>query len=279
MMDRRRLARRDLLKAGGAVVVSFSLPGAALAAAGAESAAPAGRMLDKSEVEAFLALHPNGTVTVYSGKVDLGTGLRIAMRQLVAEELGIEVDAITLIEGDTALTPDQGPTAGSTGIAVGGVQIRQAAATARHALRQRAAKRLGLPLDELDLFGGEVRSATGETVAVGTLLARGGLRLKLDGDAPLRPPAGYRVVGQPLPRPDIPAKVTGRQLYVHDFVLPGLWHGRVIRPPAIGAVLTGVDETSLAAFPGVRIVRIRDFIGVVAEHEWTAVRAARQLKL
>jgi CO/xanthine dehydrogenase Mo-binding subunit len=275
MMDRRRLARRDLLKAGGAVIVSFALPGGALTAA----EGPAGRMLDKSEVEAFLALHPNGTVTVYSGKVDLGTGLRIAMRQLVAEELGIAVDAITLIEGDTALTPDQGPTAGSTGVAVGGVQIRQAAATARHALLRRAAMRLGLPLDQLDLVGGEVRSATGDAVAVGTLIERGGLRLKLDADAPLRDPAGYRVVGQPLPRPDIPAKVTGRHAYVHDFVLPGLWYGRVIRPPAIGAVLVGVDEPSLAAFPSVRIVRIRDFIGVVAEHEWTAVRAARQLKL
>src|SRR5690348_1573752 len=137
MKDRRRLvARRDVLKAGGAVLVGFSLRGGA-AAAETGGAARLGRTLDKSEVDAFLSLHPNGTVTVYSGKVDLGTGLRVALRQLVAEELGIELDAITLIEGDTALTPDQGPTSGSSGVAVGGVQIRQAAATARHALLRR----------------------------------------------------------------------------------------------------------------------------------------------
>src|SRR5690242_15867271 len=210
MKDRRRLvARRNVLKAGGAVIVSFSLPGVARGASEGGSAPPAGRTLDKSEVEAFLALHPNGTVTVYSGKVDLGTGLRIAMRQLVAEELGIEVDAINLVEGDTALTPDQGPTAGSTGIAVGGVQIRQAAATARQALLRRAGTHLGLPPEQLDLVGGEVRSAGGDTVALGALVGRGGLRLKLDPDAPLRPPASHRLVGHPLKRPDIPAKVTG----------------------------------------------------------------------
>src|SRR6185437_11870085 len=279
MMDRRRLARRDLLKAGGAVVVSFSLPGAALAAAGAESAAPAGRMLDKSEVEAFLALHPNGTVTVYSGKVDLGTGLRIAMRQLVAEELGIEVGAIMLVEGDTALTPDQGPTAGSTGIAQGGMEIRRAAATARRALLLLAAERLNAAIEDLDLAGGEVRARHGSTIDIDELLGGRNLRLKVDPNVTLRPPAQHRVIGKTLPRPDIPAKVSGRHVFVHDFAMPGMWHGRVIRPPAIGARLVAVDERSIADLRGVRIVRIRDFVGVVAEREWTALRAARQLKL
>jgi len=269
-------SRRDLLTGGGALIVSFALGPPRAAAA---QAAALGKSLDRAEVDAFLALHPNGTATVYSGKVDLGTGLRIAMRQLVAEELGIEVGAIMLVEGDTALTPDQGPTAGSTGIAQGGMQIRRAAATARRALLRLAAKRLNAAIDDLDLVSGEVRSRHGATIDIEDLLGGRSLRLKVDPDVPLRPPAQHRVIGRKLPRPDIPAKVSGRHVFVHDLAVPGMWHGRVIRPPAIGARLVAVDERSIADLRGVRIVRIRDFIGVVAEREWTALRAARQLKL
>ena len=272
-------SRRDLLIGGGALVVSFALAPRALQAAESAPAAALGKSLDKDAVEAFLAIHPNGAVTVYSGKVDLGTGLRIAMRQLVAEELGIGVEAITLVEGDTALTPDQGSTSGSSGIAKGGMQIRRAAATARQALLRLAAERLRVPAGELDLVEGEARSKSGRAIGIDALIDGPGLHLGVDPAAPLRPAARYRVIGKPLKRPDLPAKVTGRHAYMHDFALPGMWHGRVIRPPAIGARLIEVDEPSIAALKGVRIVRIRDFIGVVAEKEWPAIRAARQLKL
>ncbi|HWK46938.1 MAG TPA: molybdopterin cofactor-binding domain-containing protein [Stellaceae bacterium] len=275
------LSRRMLLKAGGAVIVSFGIPSLAQAASNQPTGAP--RTLDPAQVDGFLAFHADGTVSVFSGKVDLGTGLRIAIRQMAAEELGIGVDQIALIEGDTALTPDQGPTAGSTGVARGGVQIRQAAATARQALIGLAAGRLKRPAGELDLIAGEVRPVAGGPadspgVTVASLIGDRLLDLPIDAKAPLRDPDGYKLVGQSLPRPDVPEKVMGRHVYVHDFSLPGMLHGRVIRPPAIDARLETVDETSIAGLNGVRIIRIKDFLGVVAEDEWTAVRAADRLK-
>ena len=275
------LSRRGLLQAGGALVVSFSL-GAVLPAR-AQTAATLktdlGKTVDANEVDGFLAVHPDGSVTVYSGKVDLGTGLRIAMRQMVAEELDIPVERIALIEGDTALTPDQGPTAGSTGIQRGGVQIRQAAATARQALLRLAAEWLKAPAEVLMVENGVIRAKTGgKRVKYGDLIGGKQFALKLDAKASLKGPASYRVVGKPLPRPDLPAKLTGRHTYMHDFKLAGMLHGRVVHPPAIGAKLDSVDEASISGIPGAKVVRIESFLGVVAEDEWAAVRAARELK-
>ncbi|MDR3516768.1 MAG: molybdopterin-dependent oxidoreductase [Azospirillaceae bacterium] len=271
------LSRRGLLKAGGAIVVSFAVPWHP-AAAQAAAATPA-HTLDPKQVDGFLAFHGDGSVSVFSGKVDLGTGLRIAMRQMAAEELGIGVERITLIEGDTALTPDQGPTSGSTGVARGGIQIRQAAATARQALIGLGRDRLQRPAAELDLVDGAVRPvAGGAGVTVASLIGDRWLDLAIDPQAPLRDPDGYKVVGQSLPRPDLPEKVMGHHVYVHDFKLPGMVHGRVIRPPAIGAHLDSVDDASIAGLDGVQIVRIKDFLGVVAADEWTAVSAAARLK-
>jgi CO/xanthine dehydrogenase Mo-binding subunit len=221
----------------------------------------------------------DGTVVVHSGKVDLGTGHRIAMRQMVGEELDLGVDRIELIEGDTALTPNQGPTAGSTGVMRGGVELRQAAATAREALLALAAERLQRPAGELSLADGTVRAADGRSVAFAALLGSRGFDVKMNPKAALKPPARYAIVGKSLPRPDIPAKVTGRHVFVHDFVVPGMLHGRVLRAPAVGAKVEAVDESSVAALPGVRVVRIADFVGVVAADEWAAVRAARELRV
>ncbi|MCJ0763287.1 xanthine dehydrogenase family protein molybdopterin-binding subunit [Variovorax terrae] len=269
------LARRELLQAG-ALVVGFSLAG--LPMARAQGAAPA-RSLALDAVDSFLAIKRDGTVIVYSGKVDLGTGHRIAMRQMVGEELGIGVDRIELIEGDSALTPNQGPTAGSTGVMRGGVELRQAAATAHEALLALAAERLQQPVIGLVLADGAVRAADGRQLGIGELVGERALNLKMNPKAPLRAPAQYKLVGQPLPRPDIPAKVTGRHVYVHDHRVPGMLHGRVIRPPAVGAKVLALDESSVAHLPGVRVVRIIDFVGVVAADEWAAMRAARELKV
>jgi len=270
------LSRRDLLKAGGAIVVSFSLP----AGARGQALPTPGKTLDGSEVDGFLVIQQDGGVTIYSGKVDLGTGHRIAVRQMVAEELDIAVGRIALVEGDTALTPDQGPTAGSTGITRGAVPIRQAAATARQELLRLASERLKVPSGELAISDGAIAPRVGQATSLGFGDLIGGKRfsLKIDPKAPLKDPKTYRLVGKPLPRPDLPGKATGRHVYVHDFKLPGMLHGRVIHPPAVGAKLLAVDEASIEAIPGARVVRKESFLGVVAEDEWAAVRAARELK-
>ncbi|HYB56988.1 MAG TPA: molybdopterin cofactor-binding domain-containing protein, partial [Alphaproteobacteria bacterium] len=277
------LTRRDLLKAGGALIVSFVLGGSRPARALDEpllgNAADIGKPLALDEVSSFLAVHEDGSVTVFTGKVDLGTGLRIAIRQMVAEELDLPVARIALVEGDTALTPDQGPTGGSSGITRGGVPIRQAAATARAELLKLAALKFGVPANELIIADGEARMVSGGgRFNFGQLLEGKRLALKVDAKAPLKAPTAYRVVGQPLPRPDLPAKCTGRHVYVHDFSVPGMLHGRPIRPPAVGARLVSFDEASLAGIPGARAVRIEDFLGVVAADEWAAIRAAKALK-
>lgn len=271
------LSRRAVLE-GGALTVGFALAGIPIDAI-AQGAAAGARILDPKEVDAFLAVNGDGTVTVFCGKVDLGQGLRIAIPQIAAEELGIGIDKIKYVEGDTALTPDQGRTSGSNGIQRGGVQIRQAAATARKALIELAAPRLNAKVEDLVAIDGEIRPKTGGAgVKFADLVGTHRFDLKLDPKASLKNPASYTLVGKPLPRPDVPAKCTGKHVYMHDFSVPGMLHGRVIRPPAIGAKLVSVDESSIAPLPNAKVVRIKDFLAVVAEDEWTAVRAARALR-
>jgi nicotinate dehydrogenase subunit B len=275
------MSRRDVLRTGGAVVVSWMF-GAALPqrsrAQEPGASADLGKPLDLHEVDSFLAVHADGSVTIYTSKVDVGTGLRLAMSQMVAEELGIPVERISVVEGDTALTPDQGGTGGSTGIPRGAVEVRQAAATARQAFLTLGAERLGRPAAELTLVDGQVRPVTGGPgINLGTLVGGKHLALQVDPKVPLQDPTRYTVVGQPLRRPDVLGKCTGQHLYVQDFTVPGMLHGRVIRPPALGATLLTVDESSLRDIPDVRVVRMESFLGVVAPDEWAAVRAARTL--
>ena len=278
------LTRRKVL-AGGVLTVGFAL-------AGWQSPTRAGgiggaRSVDPNAVDTFLSVNGDGTVTLYCGKVDLGQGLRIAMRQIAGEELGIGVDKIKYVEGDTALTPDQGRTSGSSGIQRGGTQIRRAAAIARAGLIALAAQRLNVNPDDLIAEGGVVRSKSGANnggsnggtgIRFADLVAGGNFNLKLDPKAPLKNPATYSLVGKPLPRPDVPAKCTGTFTYMQDFSLPGMVHARVIRPPAIGAKLIAVDETSIKNLPGASVVRIQDFLAVIADDEWTAVRAVGTLR-
>jgi nicotinate dehydrogenase subunit B len=277
------LSRRDLLKAGGVLVVSLAIdgvPSLGVAAQAANSDRFLGKPLAGDAVDAFLSVNADGSITVFTGKVDLGTGARAALRQMPAEELDVPIETITLIEGDTALTPDQGPTAGSMGIARGGVELRRAAATARRALVRLAGERLGRPVDELEVADGVVRpKGGGPGVRYAELI--GGQRFDLtpDPNAPLKKPGEWKLIGKPVPRPDVPAKVTGRHVYVHDVTVPGMLHARVIRPPAVSAGLTRVDERSISGIPNARVVRIGSLVAVVADSEWNAVRAARQLKL
>ena len=281
MITQLSLSRRALLQQGGVLMVSFAFgsTSARRAAAQTGNASDLGKPLDPREVDSFLAFHADGSMTIYTSKVDVGTGLRIAVRQMAAEEIGVPVERIGFVEGDTALTPDHGGTGGSTGIPRGGVDIRQAAATARQALLKLGAERLQRPASELTLAGGEVRpSSGGPGVGIGALIGGKRLSLKLDPTAPLKDPSQYQLVGKPLARPDVPGKCTARHTYLQDFVLPGMLHARVIRPPAIGARLQSVDESSIRGIPGVRVVRAESFLAVLSADEWAAVRAARELK-
>ncbi len=275
-----QMTRRKLLAGGGALVVSLSLAGALPRARARAAGAPA-KTVAADEVDAFLAVGRDGAVTVYTGKVDLGTGTATALPQIVAEELDVPLERIRLVQGDTALTPDQGPTWGSLTIQAAGVQLRQASATARRALVDMAARRLGVPAGDLEVRDGVVR-ARGDAsrgVSYGELIGEAEFHLKVDKAAPLKDPARYSVVGRSVPRVDIPAKATGEFTFMQDVRVPGMLHGRVVRPPAIGARLLGVDEGSVRDIRGlVRVVRIGDFLGVVATTEWAAVKAARQLR-
>jgi nicotinate dehydrogenase subunit B len=280
VMHSSRTSRRAVLKGGGALTVGFALAGVPADLLAQAVAGSAARVLDPKEVDAFLAVNSDGTVTIFTGKVDLGQGLRIAIPQMAAEELGIGVDKIKYVEGDTALTPDQGRTSGSNGIQRGGVQIRQAAATARKALVDLAAQRLKLKPEDLVVEEGRVRPRSGGNgVTFAQLVGGRRFDLKLDPNAPLKSPASYTVVGKSLPRPDVPAKVTGRYVYMHDFTVPGMLHARVIRPAAVGAGLVSIDEASIKDIAGASVLRVKDLLAVVAEDEWTAVRAARALKV
>jgi CO/xanthine dehydrogenase Mo-binding subunit len=276
MPNQMMVGRRQFLQSSGALVVAFAM--ADMAPALAQNAA-AQKSLAADAVDSYLVIERDGKVTLYAGKVDIGTGARIAYRQIVAEELDIPIERIAMIEGDTALCPDQGGTGGSTGIVNGGMQIRQAAASARQALFALAAKSLNAPSAELSVADGVVRARDGKSVGYGELIGGGHFDVKLDPKAPLKDPGQYKYVGQPVQRPDLPAKMTGRHTYVQDFRLPGMLHARVVRPVAIGATLAEVDESSIANVPGARVVRIKDFLAVVAEREWNAVRAAKALRV
>ena len=271
-------SRRDLLLGAGSLVVALSLTKSSVAAIARELPAEKGVTLD--QVGSFLAIDRNGLVTVYAGKVDLGTGVRTSFTQIVADELDVAMGNVNVIQGDTALTPDQGATYGSQSIQIGGVQLRQAAATARSALLDEAAKRLGAAKQELIVADGVISArAGGNTLAYAELIGGKQFMLAVDPAAPTKNPADYRFVGRPVARLDIPGKVTGQFTYMQDFRVPGMLHGRVVRPPAIGARLESVDASSVADIPGiVKVVQDGNFLGVVAQSEWSAVRAAREIK-
>jgi nicotinate dehydrogenase subunit B len=276
----KHLSRREFLQRGAALVVSFSLSPPASAQRAASPDAALGKPLATADVDGFVAINADGSVTIYSGKVDLGQGLRIAIPQMAAEELAVDVQRITLIEGDTALTPDQGATGGSSGVMRGGVEIRRAAATARVALLTLAAERMQRRAADLVAIDGQVLASDGSVAVSYSDLLRGhAFALKVDPKAPLRDPSTYRVVGRPIARPDIPAKVTGTHTFVHDLVVPGMLHARVVRPASVGAKLLEVDEQSIGAIPGVRVVRVGDLIAIVGADEWNVVTATRRLKV
>ncbi len=292
------ISRRRFVGTAGALVVAFASAGdvsywrvmAATDVGGAPRRAAASRPGDPSApageppldaLDSWLAIGADGGVTLYSGKVELGTGVQTALAQIVAEELDFPVASITVVQGTTGRTPNQGSTTGSKTVQTAGPAVRRAAATARQILVALAATRLGAPVERLEVRHGVVAIADGgeASVSFGALFAGHRFDRAVDPHAPLKRPAEYTVVGQPSPRLDLPDKIFGTHLYVHNVRIPGMLHGRVVRPPAPGATLQSVDETSVQNLPGaVRVVRRGDFLGVVAEREEQAIDAARALR-
>ena len=257
-------------------------------------------------VEILIAVWNDGSVTALNGHVDLGTGIRTALAQIVAEELDVDLAAIDMVLGDTTLTPNQGATIASASLQIHAVPLRLAAAQARRWLVAQAAERLQSGIDTLetregrvwlksasiDRFGScgstDAMEGTGTSIGYGELVGAQHTVLRLDNDTPTKAPGNYRVVGTATARIDIPAKAMGELVFVHDMRVPGMLHGRVVRPPYAGAdhgdfignTLESVDETSIAHIPGIRaVVVIRDFIGIVAEREEHAEQALRELKV
>jgi len=240
-----------------------------------------------AEFETFIKITADGSVTAFNGHVDLGTGIRTALAQIVAEELDVSFARVVVVLGDTSSVPDQGPTIASETIQITAVPLRQAAAQARHFLLQRAAERLELRAAELRIEDGLIRGHN-RSLSYGELIGDEIIHLELDEAVQVKAACSYTIVGQSVPRVDIPAKATGEVVFVHDMRIPGMLHGRVVRPPYagvdagnfVGSSLLEVDESSVRDIPGfVAVVRIGDFVGVVAEREEKAAKAAAQLKL
>jgi CO/xanthine dehydrogenase Mo-binding subunit len=270
------ISRRDFLKASGALIVTFSLSPSSSNGAMLPSA---GKTVAANEVDGFVALGENGRVTLYSGKVDLGTGVATALRQIAAEELCVPLERVDLVEGDTALTPDQGQTWGSLSIQLGGMQIRRACATAREALLARASQKLGVPADSLQAKDGAIVGPTGASVPYTLLIAGQRFETKVDDKVKLKAPSTYTIVGKSVRRFDIPDKVTGRFTYMQDVKLSGMLHARVVRPTALKADLQSIDDAAARKIPGyVATVRKGNFLAVAARDEWSAMRCANALQ-
>lgn len=250
--------------------------------------ARSGQRLENLPDELFIRLDETGTATGYCGHVDLGTGIRTALTQIIAEELDLPFDRVGMVLGDTEKAPNQGATIASETIQVSAVPLRRAAAQARLVLLGLAASRTGIGAETLRTEDGQVLGPEGSNVrfTYGELLLGQELRERLDEAQPVKDPASYKLVGTRVPRVDIPDKATGRAVYVHDVRVPGMLHARVVRPPYggwdhgpfFGCSLQSVDRDAVALMPGfVELVVIGDFIAVVAEREEQAEAIAEAL--
>jgi nicotinate dehydrogenase subunit B len=286
------VTRRQFLKTSGALVVSFNLfpP---LSPVFGQTTVGAGIDADPTSLDSWLAVAPDGTVTVFSGKVDLGTGVETALAQIVAEELDVPFARVNMSGLDTTKAIDQGITAGSRTIERGGPQLRQAAAAARHELLKLAGARLHAPVDSLTVKDGvvSVAASAAQTVSYGELIGGkqfnvkitvtgAGWNMKVAPEVKTKDVKDYKIVGTSQKRIELPSKVTGEFTYAHDVRIPGMLHGRVVRPPTIASKPTSIDASSLKDIPGlIKIVQQGSFVGVVCATEWAAIKAASALKV
>jgi nicotinate dehydrogenase subunit B len=289
------VSRRSLLKAGGALVVSIGTPVALDTVLGIGDAFAQGSKppLTPDQLSSYIAVNADGTVSAFFGKMDMGQGLFVAIGQMVAEELDVPFKAVTVIMGDTATSVNQGGASGSTGIQNGGKQMRMAAAEARRVLVDMAAAKLALPFDALTVTDGVVHAKDDPSKRVSYAELIGGryFNVQLDwnkqrgnplyapGKAQPKKPSEYKIVGKPIAREDIAPKVYAQEDFCTDINRPGMVHGRMIRPAIAGSVPVKVDESSIKDIPGARVVWEKAFLGVVADKEWDAIRAADKLKV
>jgi CO/xanthine dehydrogenase Mo-binding subunit len=291
-------SRRGFLKASGALVFTTSLgaglgavpAGRALAQAQALAPAAAGPYPDPDylALDTWIVIHPDNTATFFVGKTDGGQGTGTAFRQLMCDELDIAYDATNLVMGSTDTTPDQGGSGGSDAIERDGWPMRRVAAEARRVLLELAAERLDTPAASLTASNGTIAVTADPARSVTYAELIGGQRFNItlegnnvnatQGEAEVKPVADLRVVGQPIPRYDIPAKVDGSLSFACDMKLPGMVHARNVRPPVAGATLRGIDESSVASIEGfVRVVSRGNYVAVICEREEQAIDAARRL--
>jgi CO/xanthine dehydrogenase Mo-binding subunit len=274
--------RRGFLRSAGALIVGFSMAGRNGKLAAQSPINPTG-LVDATQVDSWIAIGADESITAYSGKIEFGQGFSTVQTQLIAEELSVPLDRIKVIFGDTGFTPDQGVTSGSqstvTEFSPGG--LRQAVDTARDALYQLASQQLDVPTSQLTVQNGVFSIKGGDPtfqVSYGQLLQGKQFNLTLNSRAVPKDPSQYTVLGTSVPRLDIPAKTTGQFQYVQHVRLPGMLHGKVVRPPFVGATVVSVDQSSLAGLAGnPQVVIQNDFVGVVADTEWNALLAAGAL--
>ncbi len=274
------MKRRDFLRNTGVLLIGFR----AFEAAEFSAQAPGFNGTGSNSLDSWLAVAADGSVTVYTGKCELGQGLYTAQMQLIAEELCVSMNRVKLIQCDTALTPDQGTTSGAQSHPTNFNQanLAQACATAREALLQRAAAQLGIALSDLDIRDGVIASKSNpqKRTTFGELIGGKTFNVALNPNAKRRPASEWTTLGKAIPRFDIPSMVTGQFEYVHNVRVPGMLHGQVVRPPAVGATVIRVDENSVQGMPGIlKVVVKKNFVGVVAEKPWQAIQAAEKLKV
>ena len=237
-----------------------------------------GSLETNRSLDQWLTINADGTVTVRPGKVEIGQGILTALVQIVAEELDVAVERIRLVTAATTLSPNEGITSGSRSIQESGIALRFAAAEARELLLARAATKLDASVEQLTVRDGVVSSRAGGSVSYWELTDESLLKREASGEAPPKTAAEYELIGRALPRIDIPPKVMGAPVYVHDLELPGMVHARVVRPPRPGMRLTTDDFSEVEAMPGVlKVARDGSFLGVIAEREEQAIRASRRL--
>jgi nicotinate dehydrogenase subunit B len=283
--------RRDVLRSAGALIVAIAIPAEAHAAPA--PSAPGKPPLTPDQLDSWIAVQPDGGIAAFFGKMDMGQGVDVAIGQIVAEELDVPFERVTVVMGDTAYTVNQGGASGSTGIWKGGATLRNAAAEARRLLLAMAARRLAVPVEQLTVSDGIVAAAAdpAEKISYGELIGGRyfaapmtwngtlGNDLVATGQAKPKRPDQYKIVGRSIPRDDVRRKVFALVDYVTDVTVPGMLHGRMIRPPVAGSLPVAVEESSVRDIPEVRVIRQQGFLAVVAAKEWDAIRAAERLQV
>jgi CO/xanthine dehydrogenase Mo-binding subunit len=281
------VTRRAVLRGSGALVLSFAMlpelwaqedgrPQTAAHAAG--GAKLPGSLAKNPWLDAWIRVDADGRITAFTGKAELGQGLKTALLQVVAEELEVPLDQVTLVTADTDKTIDEGYTAGSHSIQDSGTALRNAAAQVRQILITEAARRLQAPADQLRAEVGAVIGPNAARVTYAELVSANLLHVEAQPVSNLKDPSLFKVMDRAVQRVDIPAKITGAAVYVQDMRLPGMLHARVVRPPSYGAQLLNVDLQSIAKLTGVvKVLRDGNFLAVVAYREFQAIKAMRAL--